>query len=73
MGKMKELSIDIENNTRDLFNFLDGYCFSSCEEVEIAAGEYIENTTGSLYWSDLAIAGELAERYIKERSLVFNE
>lgn len=73
MGKMKELSIDIENNTRDLFNFLDGYYFSSCEEVEMAAGEYIENTTGSLYWSDLAIAGELAERYIKERSLVFNE
>lgn len=73
MGKIKELSIDIENNKKELFEFLDGYNFVSSEEVEMAAGEYIENTTGSLYWSDLAAAAELAERYIKERSLAFNK
>ena len=35
MGKMKELSIDIENNTRDLFDFLDGYCFVNESEIEM--------------------------------------
>jgi hypothetical protein len=37
MGKIKELSIDIENNKKELFEFLDGYNFVSSEEVEMAA------------------------------------
>ena len=73
MGKMKELSIDIENNKKDLYDFLDGYFFVSEEEIEAAIWEYIENATGSLYWSDLAAAYDLALQYMQDRSLSFNE
>jgi hypothetical protein len=73
MGKMKEIAIEIENNKKDIFDFLDGYYFVSLEEVELAAGEYIENTTGSLYRSDLVEAAAIAKEYIEKRSLHFNE
>ena len=56
-------------NTDDLFNYLDGYTFSSSDEISMAICEYITKQEGVLYWSDCCLAGELADDYINKKEL----
>ena len=60
-------------NKKELFDYLDGFTFGEMEEVEMAVAQFIEEQEGTLYWSDISLAVELATEYIKKTILNFNQ
>ena len=56
-------------NKADLFNYLDGFLFANNEEVEFAICDFIETQEWELYYSDCALASELANEYINKKEL----
>ena len=58
-------------NKKDLFDYLDGFTFGEAEEIEMAVAQFIEEQEGKLYYSDLALAGELATEYLQNRNFKF--
>lgn len=52
-------------NKKKLFDYLDAFVFVENEEIEMAICDYIEKNTGSLYWSDCAMASKLCNAYME--------
>lgn len=48
-----------------LFNYLDWYCFVDQDEIIMAICDFIEKQEGIIYYSDCALAYELAKEYTK--------
>lgn len=63
---MNELTETVINK-KYLFDYLDGFTFGEAEEIEMAVAQFIEEQEGTLYWSDIALAGELSTEYIQKR------
>lgn len=67
---MNELNETVINK-KDLFDYLDGFTFWEAEEIEMAVAQFIEEQEGTLYWSDIALAGKLATEYIQKNNFNF--
>lgn len=49
----------------DLFNYLDGFILGDIGEITMAICTFIEEQEWKLYYSDMELAGMLADEYME--------